>query len=149
VTEDLHALIDWSGLIIIELDECYDLLLSQPVGRLGLIEGAEPLVLPVNYLVDGRSLVFRTGQGSKLSAALMQHPVCLEIDGWDDFDHTGWSVLVKGFADVVDEATEVARLDLLPTRPWSSPELRRQWIRVVPEEVTGRRIATPAGPWFA
>jgi len=144
MTEELHASLDWSGLVILDEHECYELLREQPVGRLGFVDKAEPVILPVNYAVDGRSLVFRTGQGSKLSSALMAQPVCLEIDSWDDVGHTGWSVLVKGVADAVDDETVIARLDQLPVRPWSRPDLRREWVRIMAEEVTGRRI-TPDG----
>jgi nitroimidazol reductase NimA-like FMN-containing flavoprotein (pyridoxamine 5'-phosphate oxidase superfamily) len=144
MTEELHASLDWSGLMVLDEDECYELLRGQPVGRLGFIDKAEPVILPVNYAVDGRSLVFRTGQGSKLSSALMAQPVCLEIDSWDDFEHTGWSVLVKGVADVVEAEADVDRLDHLPVRPWSRPDLRHEWVRIMAEEVTGRRIAPHA-----
>jgi nitroimidazol reductase NimA-like FMN-containing flavoprotein (pyridoxamine 5'-phosphate oxidase superfamily) len=140
VTDDLHASLDWSGLVILDEDECYEHLRNEPVGRLGLIDRGEPLILPINFAVDGRSIVFRTGQGSKLSSALMGESVCLEIDHWDRLAHTGWSVVVKGSADLVRDEAETSRLDELPVRPWTSPDLRRDWVRIVVDEVTGRRI---------
>jgi hypothetical protein len=89
--------------------------------------------------------VFQTGPGSKLSAAVMQSPVCVEVDGWDDFNHTGWSVLARGLASTVHDEHEVERLEALPVRPWASPELRQQWVRITVEEVTGRRIGAASG----
>ncbi len=141
MTHELHASLDWSGLVILDVEQCYELLRREPVGRLGFVDHAEPVILPVNYAVDGRSIVLRTGQGSKLSTALMAQPVCLEIDGWDTLDHTGWSVLVKGVAEAVDDPAVTDRLDQLPVRPWSRPDLRRQWVRIMVEEVSGRQIS--------
>jgi nitroimidazol reductase NimA-like FMN-containing flavoprotein (pyridoxamine 5'-phosphate oxidase superfamily) len=144
VTHDLHESLDWSGLVILDAEECYEHLRNEPVGRLGFVDRGEPVILPINYAVDGRSIVFRTGQGSKLATALMGQPVCLEIDGWDGMAHTGWSVVIKGIADVVRDEAETIRFDQLPVRPWSRPDLRRDWVRILVEEVTGRRIAPEA-----
>jgi nitroimidazol reductase NimA-like FMN-containing flavoprotein (pyridoxamine 5'-phosphate oxidase superfamily) len=132
---------DWAGLVTLDLDECYRRLSREPVGRLGFVDQGGPVILPVNFAVDGRSLVFRSGSGSKLSAAIMERPVCLEVDGWDDFEHDGWSVLVKGLAEEVVDPDEVERFESLPVRPWAQPELRCNWVRVRPDEVSGRQIA--------
>jgi uncharacterized protein len=131
---------DWSGLGIMDTEECLEHLRRSPVGRLGFIDHGEAVILPVNYALDGRSIVFRTGPGSKLSAAVMNNAVCLEIDGWIDLDHTGWSVLAKGMATMIEGEQELERLDALPVHPWSSPELRQEWVRIVIEELSGRRI---------
>jgi len=146
VTDDFAASLDWSGLVVLDLDDCYRRLEREPVGRLGFVDQGEPVILPVNFAVDGRSLVFRTGHGSKLAAAIMQRPVCLEVDGWDAVEHEGWSVLAKGTAEeVVDEAT-IEHFQTLPVQPWSSPELRVHWVRVLPSEVSGRRITKSKAP---
>jgi len=133
--------LDWSGLVIMATEECYARLRDEPVGRLGFVDRGEPVILPVNYAVDGRSIVFRTAQGSKLAAAAMGAPVCLEIDRWEGLEHSGWSVLVKGLADQVLDDGEIDRLAGLPTRPWSHPDLRTSWVRIMVEEVTGRRLS--------
>lgn len=135
--------LDWSGLVIMDIEECYARLRDEPVGRLGFVDRGEPVILPVNYAVDGRSIVFRTAQGSKLGAAIMRAPVCLQIDSWEGLEHSGWSVLVKGWADEVLDESDQARLATLPARPWSRPDLRTHWVRLLPEEVTGRRVASP------
>ena len=49
--------------------ECRELLAQAAVGRLGLSADSLPVILPVNFVVDGDSVVFRTGAGLKLSAA--------------------------------------------------------------------------------
>jgi uncharacterized protein len=141
MTVDLRASLDWSGMVVLDEEQCFDHLRREPVGRLGFVDHGEPVILPVNYAVAGRSIVLRTGQGSKLSAALMAQPVCLEIDGWDPLAHTGWSVLVKGIAEAVDDPAVTERLEQLPVRPWSRPDLRREWVRIMVEEVTGRQVS--------
>jgi nitroimidazol reductase NimA-like FMN-containing flavoprotein (pyridoxamine 5'-phosphate oxidase superfamily) len=136
---------DWAGLVILSTDECYERLRHAPVARLGFVDAGDVVVLPVNITVDGRSIVFRTGHGSKMSSAAMQSPVCVEIDGWDDLAHTGWSVLARGFAELVLDDESIDRFETLPVRPWASPELRNQWVRVVVEEISGRRIVNTPG----
>ena len=55
------------------------------------------LVLPVNYVLDGDVIVFRSDPGEKLDA-IDGHPASFQIDFIDAFHHTGWSVLVRGTA---------------------------------------------------
>ncbi len=132
--------LDWTGLEILSPDECFRLLRQTAVGRIGFVERGGPVILPVNFAVDGRAAVFKSGVGSKLSAAMMQEPVCLEVDDWDTLSHTGWSVLARGVADVVLEEDETDRLDRLPVQPWTRPDVRWHWVRVMIEDMTGRRI---------
>jgi nitroimidazol reductase NimA-like FMN-containing flavoprotein (pyridoxamine 5'-phosphate oxidase superfamily) len=72
--------------------ECVDLLAQHSLGRLAFVGkvGVMPLIIPVNYMVDGETLVFRTDPGSKLTAAILGAPVAFEVDGgFDERDHTG------------------------------------------------------------
>lgn len=132
--------VDWSGLTILGPDECFELLNGTGVGRVGFIDQGGPVILPVNFAMDGRSPVFKTAEGSKLSAAMVQKPIALEIDQWDLDTHTGWSVLAKGVADLILEDDEIAHLNELPVQPWTRPDLRHHWVRILVEEMTGRRI---------
>ncbi len=52
---------DRAGLEILHLGDCFLLLKSVPVGRIGFVAGGEVVILPVNFLVDGQDVVFRTG----------------------------------------------------------------------------------------
>ncbi len=112
---------DWSGLEILSDEQCLARLRSSTVGRVGFVDAGSPSILPVNYALDGRAIVFRSAPGSKLSAGMMQRPVAFEIDAWNAVDHLGWSVLAKGIADEVLDGEEIARLEQLPVRPWSRP----------------------------
>jgi nitroimidazol reductase NimA-like FMN-containing flavoprotein (pyridoxamine 5'-phosphate oxidase superfamily) len=134
---------DWTGLEILSAEDCRAMLAAAAVGRIGFVDAGSPVILPVNFAMDGHSIVFRTGRGSKLSAGMLQRPVCFEIDHWNPMDHTGWSVLARGVADEVLDEEEISRLERLPVRPWSRPDLRDHWVRILVEELTGRRILVP------
>ncbi len=120
-------------------EECLGLLGSVHVGRVGLSMGALPVVLPVNFALDGDSVVFRTGEGAKHEAAVSNTVVAFEADHVDPVHHSGWSVLVTGVANLVTEMTEVARLAALPVRPWADGQ-RGHYVRISGDRITGRRL---------
>lgn len=131
---------DYGGLEILDLDECLQLLASEPVGRIAFVHGGAPMVLPVNHRVEGRTVVFRTDIGSKLSAAVMERAVAFEVDSYDDHDRSGWSVLVRGTAVTVDDPGAVAELEGLDLSPWARTGDRVHWVRIHPDEISGRRV---------
>jgi uncharacterized protein len=130
--------IDHAGLEVLPFDTCLELLASVPVGRIGFFADGELVILPVNHLVDGQHVVFRTAAGSKLSAAENGGPVVFEADSYDDLDRSGWSVVVNGLAEVIDDA-ETGRLGGLGLHPWSTAVEHPFWIRIRPTSVSGRR----------
>ncbi len=101
---------DRAGLEILHLGDCFLLLESVPLGRIGFVAGGEVVILPVNFLVDGQDVVFRTAAGSKLSAVEVGHYVGFEADSYDAASGAGWSVVVNGLAEVVESDEEVTRL---------------------------------------
>jgi nitroimidazol reductase NimA-like FMN-containing flavoprotein (pyridoxamine 5'-phosphate oxidase superfamily) len=129
----------------LSLHTCWAMLRETPVGRLAVTTDEGPDIFPINFVVDGGSIVFRTAAGTKLSAANRQR-VAFEADGYDASLGTAWSVVVKGRAVPVattDESIDVHSLPLLPwqhgNKPW--------FIRIVPATVTGRRIHVGGGLW--
>ena len=130
---------DHAGLEILPFDECLRLLGSVPVGRLGFFADGEMVILPVSHVVDGQSPVFRTAQGSKLSAAEGQGLVCFEADHYDEHTRAGWSVVVTGRAELVYEESEVRRLNRHDLHPWVTAVEHPFWIRIRATSVTGRR----------
>lgn len=119
-------------------DECLALIASQVIGRIAVADfGAAPLVVPVNFLLAGETVVFRTDFGSKFRLAVLgEHPVSFEVDGVDPGRRTGWSVLLTGMAAEVEDS-EHGRM---PVQPWA-PGRKSHWVRIVPESISGRRIA--------
>jgi nitroimidazol reductase NimA-like FMN-containing flavoprotein (pyridoxamine 5'-phosphate oxidase superfamily) len=121
-------------------DECMALLDTATVGRVGVSVGAIPAVLPVNYVMDGDAIVFRTVPGTKLDAALTNAVVAFEADDFDWRHETGWSVLVRGIAREVTDEHALARVRRLPLRSWAFDGDADRFVRVDAELVTGRRI---------
>ena len=102
--------LDHAGLETLSFATCLHLLASVPVGRVGFLADGEVQILPVNHLVDGQDVVFRTTHGSKLSAAQGQRSMTFEADDYDERTHSGWSVVVNGRAEPIDEDAELERL---------------------------------------
>ena len=129
-----------TGLMVLDRDGCLELLRQEEVGRLAIVEGGHPLVFPVNYVLDGEDIVFRTAEGTKLSAGV-RGPVCFEVDNIERSTHTGWSVIVSGRLEEVTKAdgARLQRLQALPVEPWA-PGLKDHWMRVVARSITGRQI---------
>lgn len=130
---------DENGLVILGREECFELLASQPIARLGLSMRAMPVVLPVNFVLDGEQIVLRTAEGTKLQAALAHSVVAVEADDYDPISHTGWSVLVRGSSAVIDDPDEIVRLRGLWLSPWANKGADR-WIAVAIDMISGRRI---------
>lgn len=129
-----------TGLEVIDPDECRRLLATDEVGRLAVIDGGSPAIFPVNYVVDGEAVVFRTAEGTKLAAGT-RHPVAFEVDAFDRASRTGWSVVVAGHLEEATrfDAATLARVRALPIEPWAGGE-KPHWVRLVPTRVSGRRI---------
>ena len=129
-----------TGLDIIDRRECMQLLARARLGRVAVVpDGVRPTVLPVNYVLDGDWIVFRTAPGSKLTAALREGHVAFEIDGADHGGETGWSVVVSGHAEEIQDAEELARAAQLPLRPWADGD-KSHFVRIPTTHVSGRRI---------
>jgi uncharacterized protein len=131
--------IDHAGLEILPFEVCLRLLASVPVGRVGFFADGEMVVLPVNHVIDGHDPVFRTAQGSKLSAAEGRSLVAFEADEYDPQTRSGWSVLVTGRAEVVYDEAEVRRLNRIGLHPWATAVARPFWIRIRATSVSGRQ----------
>ena len=102
------TLID-NGLEILSRAECRDLLRRASVGRVAVTVGALPAIFPVNYALLGNSIIFLTGEGTKLRAALKRAVVAFQVDHIDEVTGTGWSVMAVG---LVEEITDPAELVL-------------------------------------
>jgi uncharacterized protein len=96
--------------------------------------------MPLNYLVHAETVVVRTDPESRLGSALRDAAVSFEIDGIDQRQRTGWSVVIGGRAREVVDPSELEMLHQTPLLPWA-PGDRSQYIRITPALVTGRRIS--------
>jgi transcriptional regulator with XRE-family HTH domain len=123
------------------LVECHRLLSPGGIGRIAFAAAGGIMILPVNYVMIGGSIVLRTGTGSVI-AAHGDDPVSFEADRFDEVLGQGWSVLVRGRAHCVMQPGELAHLRYEgKPEPWPASE-HDLFVRIVPERITGRRIRT-------
>lgn len=121
-------------------EECRELLETKAVGRVGFNGADAPQVLPVTYVYRRPSIFFRTAAGSALATAMQGSRVAFEVDDVDEFLQSGWSVLVVGDAQLVEDEQLRSELwgDQGP-KPWAAG-LRTQFVRIDPIRLTGRRV---------
>ncbi|MGW2422917.1 pyridoxamine 5'-phosphate oxidase family protein [Streptomyces sp. NPDC001709] len=127
----------------IDLDraEALRLLGSVPLGRVVFTRQALPTVRPVNHIVDGDDIVIRTHEGAALTSQTQEAGgpgvvVAYEADAIDPDTHLGWSVVVTGYARLVTDPAELARIRGLLV-PWVPQREVDHAIRIRPELITG------------
>ena len=87
------------GASILPVHECWDLLAGVTLGRLVTSVDGRPEIFPINYVVQRRTVLFRTAEGTKLVSTAINNRVLFEAD-----DHNvaeGWSVIVEGHGALV------------------------------------------------
>ena len=120
---------------------CRALLASRDVGRIGFVgDDGFPVVFPVNYVVDGDTILVRTTRGETAEHAPF-HKVSFEVDHFDEATHTGWSLLVQGLAHDVTGAMDESRQTMLRRVPtvWAPGE-RNVSISIGINRIGGRQI---------
>lgn len=120
-------------------EECLALLGSGGVGRAVFAGSRGPVALPVNFRMLDERVVFRTNGGSIAAAVRESGTMNVEVDHLDEELGEGWSVLVSGAAEVVDDPQELHQVVEQGVVPWAGGD-RDLVVRLTPEEVTGRRI---------
>jgi hypothetical protein len=131
--------------------DCWALLRTAEVGRLALAVCGRLEIFPVNFVVDHGSIVFRTGEGTKLAALQVDPQVVFEADGHDDGDDRvggdAWSVVLRGPARELRRFDDLIEADDLPLHPVHGGPKNR-FVRLVPDEITGRRFKrAPEQDW--
>ena len=134
--------VDRNGLEVLSRDECVELLSQRTLGRVAVSIAALPVVLPVHYGIVGGDVVFRTVAGTKLTGAVTNAVVAFEVDDIDD-GGVGWSVLVVGRAEIVDDPVERAAAEDVIPESWL-PVAPAYVVRVRGDVVSGRRIVRVA-----
>lgn len=121
--------------------QCYELLDTAVIGRVGLTAKGEQTILPVNYALDEHSIVIKVAQFSTLAEYAPMTQVVFEVDHLDEAHQEGWSVLLRGMAHDVTNAIEITteRLHQLSISPWAPGE-KPIWLKINPREISGRRV---------
>ena len=124
---------------IVRLDdeECWRRLLAEQVGRLAFEADGRIEVLPLNYVVRGRRIVFRTTADSALLTP-QERSVVLEIDGWDAA--SAWSVVARGSLSIDPDTAAFSLEQEYGLAPWAPDERgpRRTLVALSVREVQGR-----------
>jgi uncharacterized protein len=121
--------------------ECRELLALAKVGRVSITHDALPVIAPVNYVLDGNSIVFRTRRDGMLAAACDDSVIAFEIDELAADGSGGWSVNVVGIAALLGESEQLRAFSLGLVS--AAGDERIQFIRLRMGLLSGRRI-TPA-----
>lgn len=122
---------------ILSEDESWRRLGGVALGRLVTTFAGEPEIFPVNYAVQGRTVLFRTAEGTKLFSAVASNTVLFEADDHDVAE--GWSVIVRGRAKLLRTEAEITEADRAHLIPWTATP-KVHYVRVTPSEVTGRQF---------
>ena len=123
-------------------EQCWAMLRAEEVGRLAFRLIDEVHILPINYAVDGNTLLFRTAEGDKLLGVVMGSDVAFEIDQYDET--SARSVVVRGTARLLGE-DEAHRAENVPLRSWVGT-WKYNVVEIAPEVVTGREFEFTQ-PW--
>lgn len=122
---------------ILSENESWDLLAGVALGRLVTSVEDQPEIFPVNFVVQKRTVLFRTAVGTKLVSSVINKRVLLEAD-----DHNvaeGWSVIVKGVARTLWSDDDIAEAERAQLLPWTAT-LKTHYVRVIPSSISGRRF---------
>ena len=128
---------------ILSESESWQLLGSVALGRLVTSVDGQPEIFPVNFVVQRRTVLFRTAEGTKLVSAVINNRVVFEADEHDVAE--GWSVIVKGHARVLHDSDEIEEAERAQLLPWTAT-VKRSYVRVIPSVITGRRFRFGAEP---
>jgi nitroimidazol reductase NimA-like FMN-containing flavoprotein (pyridoxamine 5'-phosphate oxidase superfamily) len=129
----------WERVESLDPADCMSLLGSVRWGRVAWVAPEGPQVLPVNHKVLDGNVVFRTDLYTSVAEGTRTGTVAFEADELDDRMQFGWSVLVVGQAEHIEDHGEAVALFGRMGQPWA-PGSRPLVARITPLQVTGRRF---------
>jgi nitroimidazol reductase NimA-like FMN-containing flavoprotein (pyridoxamine 5'-phosphate oxidase superfamily) len=123
-------------------EQCLDRLATATVGRIAVTHRALPAIVPVNFVLSGSRILFRTEPGGMLANACKGNVVAFEVDDVGPDGRSGWSVLVVGLAELLDgsaalRATEAGLVS-------AAGPGRDQFVAITIGQLTGREISEAA-----
>lgn len=118
-------------------EDSWNLISGVHLGRLVTVIDGRPEIFPVNFVVQRRTVLFRTAEGTKLFGTVVNDQVIFEAD-----DHNvveGWSVIVRGSAEVLYAADDIHEAERAGLYPWIATQKLR-FVRIRPIQISGRRF---------
>jgi len=132
------------GVLPLDEDACWDLLPRARVGRLAWTDpDGRVLVVPVNFGLDGRAVVVRTGDTVLLAAARAGARCAFQADDLEPGLRSGWTVLADGHLHVVVDPGSAERLGQLVS-PWLRVP-RPHVLLFEATRISGRRLQAVGG----
>jgi uncharacterized protein len=132
-----------TGLVELDRAECMELLAAKTVGRIAYATESGARILPVNYILVGDSVIFRTVPAGEIFHHAVNSNCAFEIDETDEFFQQGWSVVAVGRLELAtDDDFAQMRYGKLP-EPWAGGD-RWMFVRLPCEQVSGRRVIARA-----
>ena len=128
---------DLEPITVLSDDESWNLISGVHLGRLVTVVDGSAEIFPVNFVVQRRTVLLRTAEGTKLFGAVTNDQVLFEAD-----DHNvaeGWSVIVRGTARVLFSADDIHDAEQAGLYPWIATQKLR-FVRITPSQITGRRF---------
>lgn len=130
---------DHRGLVVLSQAESLRRISEAQVGRVGFFHDGDVHILPVNHVLLDGTIAFRSSWGAKLMTLTESTPASFEVDAFDESHKTGWSVLVKGIVDQIEDEQDHDRLSAASVS-WLPDDAGSRWVRIRPEEISGREI---------
>lgn len=127
--------------IVLGTDECHQLLEAEEFGRLAVRTGWSVDIYPLNYIIDGDTLYFRSGPGSKMAELALSPDVAFEIDGRTTRE--AWSVIAYGRAERMNSDDEIESSGADQIAAWH-PSEKYNYVRIHIQQLSGRRFRLPA-----
>ena len=117
----------------LDADECWALLAETEVGRIAWRGEEGLIVVPVNFRLVDRTIVFQTAEASSLARLVEPTEVAFQADEIDGDAAVGWTVLVQGISrsGAAEQPGHVSWLD--GERP--------VWVAITAGAVTGRVLS--------
>lgn len=128
---------------ILSATECWNLVASRALGRLVTSVDGQPEIFPVNFVVQHRTVLFRTAEGTKLISAAIDNKVMFEVDDHNAVE--GWSVIIRGMARTLHTNEEIEEAERGELLPWTAT-VKQHFVRIRPLSITGRRFSFGSEP---
>ena len=121
--------------------DCLNHIAGAGIARIAFTTPDGPQLVPVNYVADDAVLAVTTTPYSMLGSAARNALVAIEIDELDHVARSGWSVIVRGKVEQVDDVAAIARLHDLGLTPWAGGNrpLHLQ-VQLAGAEISGRVV---------
>ena len=92
-------------------EDCQRLLRAGTVGRVAVSTPGGPHIVPVNYVVSGDAVIFRTSPYSVLGSHARNSLLAFEVDHLEPGQDDSWSVVARGRCEFIDDPRELDAQD--------------------------------------